>query len=79
MEKGNIVPIHKKGDKKTLKNYCPVSLLTICGKIFEKLMFNYFLMFNLLYSTSPENNGAISLETFFGENQNRPSLKDHPV
>ena len=27
MEKGNIVPIHKKGDKQVLKSYCPVSLL----------------------------------------------------
>ena len=31
-EKGNIVPIHEKGDKYTLENYCPVSLLPICGK-----------------------------------------------
>ena len=35
-KKGNIVPIHKKGDKKTLENYCPVSLLSICGKIFDR-------------------------------------------
>ena len=34
-KKGNIVPIHKKGDKQTLKNYRPVSLLPICGKILE--------------------------------------------
>ena len=39
-KKGNIVPIHKKGDKQTLKNYRPVSLLPICGKILEQLMFN---------------------------------------
>ena len=39
-KKGNIVPIHKKGDKQTLKNYRPVSLLPICGKILERLMFN---------------------------------------
>ena len=30
---GNIVPIHKKGDKQTLKNYRLVPLLPICGKI----------------------------------------------
>ena len=39
-KKDNIVPIHKKGDKQTLKNYRPVSLLPICGKILERLMFN---------------------------------------
>ena len=43
-KKVNIVPIHKKGDKQTLENYRPVSLLPICGKILERLMFNE--MFN---------------------------------
>ena len=39
-KKGNVVPIHKKDDKQCLKNYRPISLLPICGKIFEKLIFN---------------------------------------
>ena len=43
-KKASIVPIHKKGDKQTLENYGPVSLLPICGKILERLMFNE--MFN---------------------------------
>ena len=43
-KKANIVPIHKKGDKQTLENYRPVSLLPICGNILERLMFNE--MFN---------------------------------
>ena len=42
-EKGNIVPIHKRGDE---QNSRPVSLLLIWGKIFEQLvfieMFNFF-------------------------------------
>ena len=46
-KKANIVPIHKKGDKKTLENYCPVSL-PICGKILERLMFNEMFSFFLL-------------------------------
>ena len=39
-KKANVVPIHKKGDKQTLKNYRPVSLLPICGKIFERFIYN---------------------------------------
>ena len=39
-KKSNIVPIHKKGDKQCIVNCRPVSLLPICGKIFERLIFN---------------------------------------
>ena len=39
-KKENVVPIHKKDDKQCLKNYRPISLLPICGKIFKKLIFN---------------------------------------
>ena len=35
-----MVPVHKKGDKQVLRNYRPVSLLPICGKIFERLIYN---------------------------------------
>ena len=43
-KKGNIVFIHKEGDKKKkmLKNYLPVSLLPICGNFFEILLFNEY-------------------------------------
>ena len=44
-KKANIVPIHKKGDKKTLESYRPVLLLPICGKIFEGSMFNEMFIF----------------------------------
>ena len=46
-KKANAVPIHKKGDKKTLKNYRPVSLLPICSKIFERLIYNEMFGFFL--------------------------------
>ena len=46
-KKANIVPIHKKGDKQAVKNYRPVSLLPICGKIFERLLYNEMLKFFL--------------------------------
>ena len=54
-KKGNIVPIHKKEDKQRLQNYRPLSLLPICGKILERLMFNEMFEFfieNKLISSS---------------------------
>ena len=44
-KKGNVVPIQKKDDKQCLKNYRPLSLLPICRKIFEKLIFNEMFKF----------------------------------
>ena len=44
-KKGNVVPVFKKGDKQILKNYRPISLLPVCGKIFEKLIFNEMFKF----------------------------------
>ena len=54
-EKANVVPVHKKGDKQCLKNYRPGSLLPVCGKIFERLIFNEmfgFLIENNLISSN---------------------------
>ena len=39
-KKGNIIPIHKKNERNLITNYRPVSLLPICGKIFEKIIFD---------------------------------------
>ena len=46
-KKADLVRIHKKGDKQTLKNYRPVSLLPICSKFFERLIYNEMLGFVL--------------------------------
>ena len=51
---GNIVLIHKKGEKQTLPNYRSMSLVPICGKILERL---------ILCGESRERKGP--LETFF--------------
>ena len=44
-KKSNICPIHKKVDKQIANNYRPVSLLPVCGKIFERLIFNSLYQF----------------------------------
>ena len=44
-KKANVVPIHKKSDKKSIKNYRPVSLLPICSKIFERILYDRIFMF----------------------------------
>ena len=36
----NVTLILKKGDKQSIINYRPISSLPICGKIFEKIIFN---------------------------------------
>ena len=44
-KKAHVVPVHKKGDKQCLKNYRPISLLPICSKIFERLIYNELFTF----------------------------------
>ena len=46
-KKASIVPIHKKGDKQTILNYRPVSLLPICGKILKRMLYNEIFNFLL--------------------------------
>ena len=50
-EKADVVPVHKKGDKQSLKNYHSMSLFLICEKI-ERLIYNkifeYFIENDLI-------------------------------
>ena len=46
----NRTPIFKKGYKQLIMNYRPISLLPICGKMFEKIIFN-----NLYSYLNPNN------------------------
>ena len=47
-----VVPVHKKSDKQILKNYRPVFLPPIWGKVFERLIYNslfeYFIQNDLI-------------------------------
>ena len=42
-KKAKVVLVHKKGNKQILSNYRPVSLLPICSKLFEKIIFDTIL------------------------------------
>ena len=44
-KKANVVPVHKKGNKQSLENYRPISLLPICSKIFKRLIYNEMFTF----------------------------------
>ena len=44
-KRGNIIPVHKKESKNLTKNYRPISLLPIFGKIFEKIIYNTLFKF----------------------------------
>ena len=39
-KKANVVPVHKKSDKPSLKNYRPILLLPIFAKILERIIYN---------------------------------------
>ena len=57
IKRGNVVPVHKKEDKQTNR---PVSLLPICGEIFERILYGNMIKFftenNLI---SPNQSGFI--------------------
>ena len=57
-KKANMVLAHKKGDKQNLKNYRPISLLPVAGKILERMLYNdmyeFFTENNLI---SPNQSG----------------------
>ena len=44
-KKANVVPVFKKGDKQLVKDYRPISLLPITGKLFEILFYNQMFGF----------------------------------
>ena len=54
----NVIPIFKKSDKQLIKNYRPISLRPICGKIFENIIFNnLYSYFNANYLITKNQSG----------------------
>ena len=39
------VPVHKKNNKQLIENYLPISLLPVCGKILERIIYNKMFEF----------------------------------
>ena len=39
-KQANVIPVHKKGDRKLPENYRPVSLLPLCSKVLEKVVYD---------------------------------------
>ena len=46
----NVTPIFKKGDKQLINNYRLISILPICGKMLEKIIFNNLYKY---FTTNP--------------------------
>ena len=82
-KKANVVPVHNKEDKMSVKNYRPISLLPIFGKVFERViynsLFNYFQsnrLFTRFQSDFPPGDSCIAqllsimneIQTAFDEN-----------
>ena len=61
-KRANVVPIHKKECKTTVKNYRPISLLPIMGKNFEKCIYDS------IYSHFEENNLFTPCQSSFRKN-----------
>ena len=59
-----IVPIFKAGDKTSVKNYIPVSLLSSISKVLERLVFNKIVN-HLVTQISPCQFGFIKGTTAF--------------
>ena len=60
-KKANIVPVFEKGDKQLVKNYRPISLLPITGKIFERLLYNQMFEFFIRNDLISQNQSGFKL------------------
>ena len=44
-KKANVVTVHKQNNKQLIKNYRPILLLPVCGKILERITYNKMFKF----------------------------------
>ena len=44
-KKVNVVAVHKRNNKQLIENHRPISLLPVCGKILERLIYNKMFEF----------------------------------
>ena len=42
-KRGHVIPTHKKGDRRLVDNYCPITLTSIIGKILESIIKDHIL------------------------------------
>ena len=54
-KEANVVPVYKKGDHQSVRNYRPVSLLPAFSKIFERLIYNAMFKHFLDSNLNPSN------------------------
>ena len=66
-KKSHIIPIYKKIDKHCINKYRPVSLLPICGRIFECIHYNPLFIYlennNLLMGFRPNDSCIAFIQT----------------
>ncbi|KAK3101624.1 hypothetical protein FSP39_004973 [Pinctada imbricata] len=60
-KKANVTPVHKKENSALIKNYRPISLLSIIGKVMEKCIFKYLHNFVLDHSVLSVHQSGFSL------------------
>ena len=65
-KKAHVVPVHTKGDKQCLKGYRSISLLPICSKIFERLIYNEIFTFSTDNDLISPNQSGFSLGDSWG-------------
>ena len=66
-KKANVVPVHKKEEETLIKNYSPIILLPIFGKIFKRIIYNS--LFNHFPGFIPRNSCIAQLLTIVHEIQ----------